>query len=178
MKITVNDKKLSVNEWTRSRIDQKLTKLDRYFKSDAEATVRLTEERGRYTAEVTVNAGSMVYRAQEKSGDVIASFDGAVDAIDRQIRKNKTYLEKRLREGAFERGASVSAAEPEETEEAYRIERVKRFVLRPMSPEEAILQMNMLGHRFYAFRNSADGDAYSVVYAREDGGYGLIVGEE
>ena len=178
MKITINDKKLSVNEWTRSRIDQKLTKLDRYFKSDAEATVRLSEERGRYTAEVTVNANGMVYRAQEKSGDVIASFDGAVDAIDRQIRKNKTHLEKRLREGAFERGASVSAAEPEEPEETYRIERIKRFVLRPMTPEEAILQMNMLGHKFYAFRNSNDANSYSIIYAREDGGYGLIASDE
>ena len=96
MKITVNDKKLSVNEWTRDRIENKLTKLDRYFKSDAEAYVKLSEERGIYKAEVTVNAGSMVYRAQEKSGDVTASFDAAVDAIDRQIRKNKTHLEKRL----------------------------------------------------------------------------------
>ena len=102
MKITLNDKKLKVNEWTIQRIEQKLNKLDRYFKSDAVATVRLSEERGRYIAEVTVHAGSMVYRAQDKSGDVIASFDAAVDAIDRQIRKNKTRLEKRLQEGAFE----------------------------------------------------------------------------
>ncbi|MBR4867280.1 MAG: ribosome-associated translation inhibitor RaiA [Clostridia bacterium] len=171
MKITLNDKKLKVNEWTIQRIEQKLNKLDRYFKSDAVATVRLSEERGRYIAEVTVHAGSMVYRAQDKSGDVIASFDAAVDAIDRQIRKNKTRLEKRLQEGAFEVYPSDA---PAVKEDPFEVVRVKRFVLDPLTTEEAILQMNLLGHRFYAFRNVDDGERICVIYARDDGGYGLI----
>ncbi|MBR5743208.1 MAG: ribosome-associated translation inhibitor RaiA [Clostridia bacterium] len=174
MKITVNDKKLSVNEWTRDRIEHKLTKLDRYFKADAEAFVKLSEERGIYKAEVTVNAGRMVYRAQEKSGDVAASFDAAVDAIDRQIRKNKTHLEKRLRSGAFD---NYSPMEPEPEQEKYDVIRVKRFDIRPMTVDEAILQMNMLNHKFYSFKNSADGERFCVVYKREDGGYGLIESE-
>ena len=171
MKITLNDKKLKVNEWTIQRIEQKLNKLDRYFKSDAVATVRLSEERGRYIAEVTVNAPPMVYRAQDKSGDVIASFDAAVDAIDRQIRKNKTRLEKRLQEGAFE---VYHAEAPAVKEEPFEVVRVKRFVLTPMGVEEAILQMNLLGHKFYTFRNVDDGDRICIIYARDDGGYGLI----
>ena len=171
MKITVNDKKLSVNEWTRNRIDTKLSKLDRYFGSDAEAFVKLSEERGIYKAEVTVNAGRMVYRAQEKSGDVTASFDAAVDAIDRQIRKNKTHLEKRLRSGAFD---NYAPTETEPEQEKYDVIRVKRFDIRPMTVDEAILQMNMLNHQFYAFRNSSDDERFCVVYKREDGGYGLI----
>jgi len=178
MKIIVNAKKLSLDEWTRERIEKKLGKLDRYFKADAEAAVRLSESRGIFTTEVTVNAPPMVFRAQERNGDMIASFDTAVDHIDRQIRKNKTHLEKKLREGAFEFVAEQDPREPVEEETDLRPVRVKRFSMVPMTVEEAILQMNLLGHRFYAFRNAEDGDAFAVIYVRADGGYGLIAEEE
>jgi putative sigma-54 modulation protein len=98
-----------------------------------------------------------------------------VDIIERQIRKNKTRLEKRLRAGAFERemnGAAPSEAYPEEKE--FNIVRRKRFAMKPMSVDEAILQMNLLEHEFYAFKNADDENRYSVVYKRNDGGYGLI----
>ena len=171
MKITLNDKKLKVNEWTIQRIEQKLNKLDRYFKSDAVATVRLSEERGRYIAEVTVHAGSMVYRAQDKSGDVIASFDAAVDAIDRQIRKNKTRLTKKLRDSI--RIPEEAVAVPEEDE--FEI-RTKTFKVKPMTAEEAILQMNQLGHEFFVFKDIDSGET-CVVYKRKAGDYGLIIPE-
>jgi len=177
MKIIINAKKVTLDDWTRERIEKKLAKLDRYFKADAEATVRIGELRGIFTSEVTVNAPPMVFRAQERNGDLIASFDTAVDHIDRQIRKNKTYLVKKLREGAFERAQDQEATEPVEEEKDLRPVRVKRFAMDPMTVEEATLQMNLLGHRFYAFRNAEDGGAFAVIYVRSDGGYGLITEE-
>ncbi len=92
--------------------------------------------------------------------------------IERQIRKNKTRLEKRLRTGAFEPVAGAPAVE--EQEETYEVIRRKRFALKPMAVEEAILQMNLLDHAFYAFKNAEDDNRYCVVYRRNDGGYGLI----
>ena len=99
-----------------------------------------------------------------------------MSTIERQIRKNKARLEKRLRKDAFERSvdvAEVSDFVPEEEEE-FRIERVKRFPIKPMTQEEAILQMNLVDHAFFAFKNEDAGGAFSVVYRRENGGYGLI----
>ena len=104
-----------------------------------------------------------------------ASVDSGVAAIERQIRRNKTRLGKRLREGALEREAIPAYAPAEdEAEEDFKIVRSKRFSIKPMSPEEAILQMNLLGHEFFVFKNMDSDDAFSVVYKRHQGGYGLI----
>ena len=110
-----------------------------------------------------------------------ASIDSACGAIERQIRKNKTRLEKRLREGALsdmhqEYTLSDQAEEPELDE--FKIIRTKRFSLKPMTPEEAILQMNLLEHEFFAFLNQSDEDSFSVVYRRKSGGYGLISADD
>ena len=110
-----------------------------------------------------------------------ASIDAAVTTLERQIRKNKTRLERRLRQGAFERvmEEEVSSFAPEEPEEGeYRIVRSKTFPIKPMTRDEAILQMNLLGHSFFVFRDDAAGGAVSVVYRRNDGGYGLIEDNE
>ena len=117
----------------------------------------------------------MFYRASELTNDMYASVDSGVAAIERQIRRNKTRLEKRLREGALERAAVPAYAPAEdEAEEEFKIVRNKRFSIKPMSPEEAILQMNLLGHEFFVFKNTDSDDAISVVYKRRHGGYGLI----
>ena len=155
---------------------KKVGKLDRYFSSEAEAAITFSVEKDRNRAEVTVRSGSMILRASESTSDMRASIDAAVSTIERQIRKNKARLEKRLRKDAFERSvdvAEVSDFVPEEEEE-FRIERVKRFPIKPMTQEEAILQMNLVDHAFFAFKNEDAGGAFSVVYKRENGGYGLI----
>ena len=179
MKFTYNEKKVQVSDELREYAEKKIGKLDRFFKTDSEAFVTFTIERGRHIAEVTLRNNGMFYRVSEATSDMYASIDSAVASIERQIRKNKTRLEKRLRDGAFEREIkpSVSQLVPDEESDDFKIIRTKKFAIKPMTPEEAILQMNLLGHEFFAFRNQEDNDAFSIVYKRKNGGYGLIDSE-
>ena len=178
MKFHFIEKKLQIDPEVKSYAEKKVGKLDKYFKQDSEASVAFSTERGRCKVEVTVNNNGMFYRASELTGDMYASIDSAVALIERQIRKNKTRLEKKLRDGAFEREIKPEYFPPEEdSEEEFQIVRTKRFSIKPMTPEEAILQMNLLDHDFYVFRNSDD-DSISIVYHRKNGGYGLIVTDE
>ena len=165
MKFAITGRKMDVTDALEAYAEKKISKLDRFFNDDAEAQVKFHSERGRYTAEVTVQCAA---------NDAYASVDAVEEMIERQIRKNKTRLEKRLRSGAFETPADAGAAAEAEPEETYELIRRKRFALKPMAVEEAILQMNMLNHAFYAFKNAEDENRYSVVYRRNDGGYGLI----
>ena len=180
MKFVFTDKKVTLPASVHAYAEKKVGKLDRYFSSEAEAAITFSVEKDRNRAEVTVRSGSMILRASESTSDMRASIDAAVSTIERQIRKNKARLEKRLRKDAFERSvdvAEVSDFVPEEEEE-FKIERVKRFPIKPMTQEEAILQMNLVGHTFFAFRNEDEGGAFSVVYKRNDGGYGIIVDQD
>jgi len=176
MKFTYNEKKVQISDELREYSEKKIGKLDRFFKTESDAFVTFTIERGRHIAEVTLRNNGMYYRVSESTSDMYASVDSAVAAIERQIRKNKTRLEKRLREGAFEREIkpSVSQLVPDEESDDYKIIRTKKFSIKPMTPEEAILQMNLLGHEFFAFKNQEDNDAFAIVYKRKSGGYGLI----
>ncbi len=176
MKFTTTEKKIQVSDEIKQYAEKKIGKIDRFFKGDAEAFITFGSERGRYNAEVTIENNGTFYRVSESTNDMHASIDSAVAAIERQIRKNKTRLEKRLREGAFDKEAEAYIAEPEEKE--FELVRTKYFFFRPMAVEEAILQMNLLEHEFYAFRNSDENDAYCVVYRRKNGGYGLICDEQ
>lgn len=179
MKFTFTEKKMDSSEALRAYAEQKIGKLDRFFKTESNAYVTFSIERGRYLAEITIQNNGLFYRASELTNDMYASLDSGVAAIERQIRKNKTRLEKRLREGALEREAMPAFTPVEETEdEEFKIVRSKRFSIKPMSPEEAILQMNLLEHEFFVFRNDAEDGAISVVYRRKNGGYGLICDEQ
>ena len=174
MKFTFTEKKMESSEDLRTYSIRKIGKLDRFFKTEADAYVTFSIERGRFLAEITIHNNGMYYRASELTSDMYASVDSGVAAIERQIRRNKTRLEKRLREGALERDAGAAlAAVPDEPDEEFKIVRSKRFSIKPMSPEEAILQMNLLGHEFFVFKNMDSDDAVSVVYKRKQGGYGL-----
>ena len=113
-------------------------------------------------------------RAEETTTDMFASVDGMISSIERQIRKNKTRLEKRLREGAFEKATANEAGISEYVEDNYDVVRRKKFDVVPMSVEEAILQMNLLDHQFFFFLNAEEDDAPAVIYKRAAGGYGLI----
>lgn len=177
MKFHFVEKKLQVDPEVISYAEKKVGKLDKFFRIESEATVSFSVERGRCRVEVTLNNNGMFYRASELTGDMHASIDSACALIERQIRKNKTRLEKKLREGSLDwtETPDYVAAEPAPEEpEVFEIVRTKRFSLKPMTPEEAILQMNLLEHEFFAFLNMDDNDSFSVVYRRKNGGYGLI----
>ena len=110
---------------------------------------------------------------------MFASIDAAVGTIEGQIRKNKTRLARRLRQDAFSRTVQEETSfVPESNEDEYTIERIKKFYFKPMTREEAILQMNLLEHDFFAFRDEDNGGSFAVVYRRKDGGYGLIDDEK
>jgi len=175
MKFTFTEKKMDSSEELRAYAMKKIGKLDRLFKNEGEAYVTFSIERGRHKAEITIHNNGMFYRASELTNDMYASVDSGVAAIERQIRRNKTRLEKKLREGALEKEARpVFEPAVEEEPEDFKIIRSKRFSIKPMSPEEAILQMNLLGHEFFVFKNMDADEAFSVVYKRKQGGYGLI----
>ena len=173
MKFTFTEKRMDSSEDLRAYAIKKISKLDRLFKNEAEAYVTFSIERGRFLAEITIHSNGLFYRASELTNDMYASVDSGVAAIERQIRRNKTRLEKRLREGAVPAAPAFTPADDDGDEE-FKIVRSKRFSIKPMSAEEAILQMNLLGHEFFVFKNMDAEDAFSVVYKRRQGGYGLI----
>ena len=172
MKITIVGRKLNVYDDTRELIEKKLTKLDKYFKAaNTEATVTLSRKRNVSSLEVTINAGGTLFRSEVDADDFRIALDQTVDHIEGQIRKNKTKLAKRLRENVIDMSV---VPDPEEiTPEDEPIIRVKQFEFKPMTAEEAIMQMNLLGHSFYVFNDITTGDT-CVVYTRKDGDYGLI----
>ena len=176
MKFTFTEKKMDSSEELRAYATKKIGKLDRFFREESDTSVTFSLERGRHIAEVTLRNNGMFYRVSEATGDMYASIDSAVASIDRQIRKNKTRLEKRLREGALNQAeeSAVVAAEEAEEEDEFKIVRTKRFSIKPMAPEEAILQMNLLGHEWFVFKNQDNDERVAIVYKRKSGGYGLI----
>ena len=175
MKFTFTDKKVNLPNSVHAYAEKKVGKLDRYFREDAAASVTFSVEKDRNKVEVTIRSGSTILRVSESTSDMFASIDSAVTMLERQIRKNKTRLEKRLRQGAFERTVDEeSSFVPVVEEGEYEIVRTKTFPIKPMTREEAILQMNLLDHSFYAFKDEAAGGAFAVGYKRNDGGYGLI----
>ena len=166
MNITISSRKVTLKNAFKERVEKKLSKFEKYFEDDAQAFVTVSIEKERQIVEITVKNKGMIYRAEETSKDMLMSFDNAVDSLVRQINKNKARLVKRLKDGAFE----GEAVEPDAN---YGEVRMKRFSVKPMSVDEAILQMNMLGHEFFTFLNE-ESDAVSVVYKRHDGGYGIL----
>lgn len=169
------EKKISLPANVHAYAEKKVTKLQRYFKDEADALVTFSVEKNRNKVEITVHGANTYFRASESTSDMFASIDACVSTIERQIRKNKTRLAKRLRTDAFVRTPeTVSSFVPDEPEDEIQIVRVKRFNLKLMSREEAVLQMNLLGHGFFAFRDEEADGAFAVVYKRNYGGYGII----
>lgn len=181
MKFVFTDKKVTLPNSIHAYAEKKVGKLDRFFKEDATATITFSVEKERLNrVEVTIRSSGTIFRVSESTSDMHASIDAAVTTLERQIRKNKTRLEKRLRQGAFERSVDeeISTFVPDGPEEGeYNLVRSKRFPIKPMTRDEAILQMNLLGHSFFAFRDEDADGAFAVVYCRNDGDYGLIEDE-
>lgn len=168
MNITIIGRKCTPRESFKARAEEKLKKVERFFGPDATAKITATVEKNVKICEITLTKKNMIFRAQERSDDLEESLDKCVDSLIRQIRKNKTRIEKKLRDVSFD---DVLADVVDEDE--IEVVRTKSVVLKPETVEEAILQMNLLGHMFYMFRN-AETDEICVVYKRNDGGYGLI----
>lgn len=176
MKFQYSEKKVRLPEKVHAYAEKKVTKLDRYFDGDVEALVAFSVEKNRNKVELTVHAANTWFRASESTSDMFASIDAAVGTIEGQIRKNKTRLARQLRQDAFVRSANADEVSfiPDVPEEEYEIVRMKKFEIKPMTQEEAILQMNLLEHTFFVFRDEDNGGAFAVVYRRNNGGYGLI----
>jgi putative sigma-54 modulation protein len=172
MNIIISGKNIEVTEALKERAKKKISKLDKFFSNDTEAHVTLSVQIVRQTAEVTISFNGIVLRAEESNEDMYTSIDKTVDLLERQIRKNKTRLERRLHDNDFRiENFKFSEEVPEEKE--FKVVRSKRFAIKPMDVEEAILQMNLLGHEFFMFFNS-ESKQVNVVYKRKDGNYGLI----
>ena len=175
MKITVNGRQMNVYEDMKQLIDKKLKKLDKFFAGEGDATVTLSCKHNEKTIEITISAAGTLFRSEVGAESFRDALDTAVSNIERQIRKNKTRLARRMREGAFIPPAVEEFDDTVADEE--EIIRTKTYSTKPMSAEEAILQMNLLGHQFFVFNDDETG-ATCVVYTRRDGAYGLIVPEK
>ena len=179
MKFTFTCKKISLNDSVKAYAEKKIGKLEKYFRDEPEATVTFAvEKKNRCVVEVMLyGPNGTMFRAvaEDADGDMRGAIDSCVSQIDRKIRKNKTRLSKNLREGSIKSEVPEEFDIHEETE--FEIVRTKRFAVKPMSAEEAILQMNLLGHNFFVFRNTDSNDV-AVVYRRNNGGYGIIETEE
>ena len=175
MRINIIGRKLEVTEQYSDYINKKLGKLDKFFRDEAEARVVIGPIKDKEYVEVAVYAAGMIYRAEVVDSDVLSATDKIVDVIERQIRKNKTKLEKKIKREALTDDVMLSGSDYTEGEdsEEFKIVKKKRFQLKPMSAEEAVLQMNLLGHNFFVFKNK-DTDEMNVVYKRHDGNYALI----
>ena len=178
MKFQYSEKKVKLPQNVHAYAEKKVMKLARYFEEDAEALVVFSVEKNRNNVELTVRGAGTWFRAHESTSDMFASIDAAIGTIEGQIRKNKTRLAKRLRQDAFVRTADETSFIAEEPEDKQEIVRIKKFRMEPMTREEAILQMNLLEHNFFAFRDEDNGGCFAVVYRRNDGGYGLIDDEQ
>ncbi len=174
MKITIVGRQLNVYEDTRELIEKKLGKLDKYFKTTAspEATVTLSRKKTTSSLEITLNAGGTLFRSEVNADDFRVALDQSIDHIEGQIRKNKTKLQKRMRENVMDFSVIPEPAEAVAPDEEIII-RVKQFEFKPMTAEDAVMQMNLLGHDFFVFTDIESGDT-CVVYQRKDGAYGLI----
>ena len=161
-------RKMTLSDSFKERAEQKLKKLDKFF-DDVKAQVTVSSQKEMATVELTVWAGGMIFRAEARSIDKLDALNDAIDNLIRRIRKNKPRLQKKVKASAFELPEEPI---PEETD--YDVIRTKEVTLRPTHVDEAILQMNMLGHSFFVFLNAESGTV-NVVYRRNDGGYGLIV---
>ena len=175
MRFNIIGRKIDVTDQYRDYIEKKIGRLDKFFRDEAEARIVIGPIKENEYVEASVYAAGMIYRAEVVDSDVMCATDKIVDIIERQIRKNKTRLEKKIKRDVLTDNTMLSGHDytDGENDDEFKIVKRKRFQLKPMSAEEAVLQMNLLGHSFFVFRNK-DTDEMNVVYKRNDGNYALI----
>lgn len=172
MKLTMSGKNINITPGIRSMTERKFEKLDRYFFKDVEANITMNVEKERHIIEVTIPFSGTIIRAEEETENLYDSIDKVVEVVERQIIKHKDKLQRRRYTGETIRFENVPNLEEYEDDEP-KIVKNKKFPMKPMSPQEAILQMELLRHDFFVFTN-AETEEVSVVYKRKDGNYGLI----
>ena len=177
MKVTIIGRKVTLRDNFKELVARKLARFDRIFEEDAEAKAVVTLEKNRQTVEITIRSHDMIYRAEASADEMNTALDEVVDSLGSQIRRNKKRLAKKIRVSAFDVPRESSVAEKEADEEKYQVVRTKHFAVKPMSVDEAILQMELLEHQFFLFRNEETAEI-NVVYRRKDGGFGLLEPEE
>lgn len=171
MKIIISGKNIEITEALRNIVEKKLAKLDKFFNPDIIAHVTLSVEKNRQKMEATIPFSGVILRAEESNDDMYVSIDAATDKLERQLRKQKTKLQRREQSDSL-RFQYIPENDVPDKDEA-RIVKTKKFAIKPMSPEEAVLQMELLGHNFFVFENSDNNDV-DVVYKRKDGNFGII----
>ena len=173
MIIKLTGKNIDISDALREQTHKKVGKLERYFSPDTEAQVTMSIENYRHIVEVTIPFNGVVIRAEEETDSLYTSIDKVLDKLERQIHKHRTRLGKRLRSGAFKNSSPIFSKHIDSEEYHPKVVKTKRFALKPMAVDEAIMQMDLLGHSFFVFRN-AETEEDNVLYKRRDGYYGLI----
>ena len=173
---TVRGKNIEITPSLREYVEKRVGKVTKYFENVGDITVLLTVSKGRHIVEVTVPVqGGILLRGEEATMDMYTSIDLVVEKLERQIHKQKTKLARRFRNNGFKAEALQTPVVPEKEEEDddYKVVKTKRFIVKPMDVQEAIMQMNLLNHNFFVYRD-AETEEVNVVYRRTDGNYGLI----
>lgn len=172
---TVRGKNIEITPSLREYVEKRVGKVTKYFENVGDISVLLTVSKGHHIVEVTVPVqGGILLRGEEATMDMYTSIDLVVEKLERQIHKQKTKLARRFRSGGFKAEALQTSAIPEKQEdEEYKVVKTKRFIVKPMDVQEAVMQMNLLNHNFFVFRDS-ETEEVNVVYKRTDGNYGLI----
>ncbi len=172
MRVSIAGKGMEVSDYLKDLVSKKVLKLQRYFDEDTEAHITMSIQRSRHIVEVTIPFDGIVLRGEEATGDMYASVDGVIKKLEKQIHKHRTALKKRLHENAFTNEDDAYALSLAD-EKRPVVVRNKKFVVKPMDIEEAKMQMELLGHQFFVFRNAVTNEI-NVLYLRQDGDYGLI----
>lgn len=176
MEITVIGRNIAITDALRSYAEKKVAKLQKYFERGLmTGQVTMAVERGIHSVDITVAVDGLLLRGEEHTNDMYASIDGAIDNIDRQVKKYKTRINRKLRQegNKIVESAVVTTGDAVQEAPEPRVVKTKRFAVKPMSVEEAIMQMELLGHDFFVFTNDTT-EEVNVVYRRKDGNYGLI----
>jgi putative sigma-54 modulation protein len=174
MKLDIRGRNIEVTDALRDYVDKRLSKLERYIEEMKVAQVALSVEGDLHKVEVTIPLNGIILRGEEATEDMYSAIDLVEEKLEKQIAKYRTRIMKKYRSSGLKKMVNGTAEEPEAVEaHSGQVVKTKRFAVKPMDVEEAVMQMNLLGHSFFVFRNS-DNDEVNVVYRRNDGNYGLI----
>lgn len=171
MKINIVERKVTLNDKTREKLENKLLKFDKLLGESAEATATFNTQKDKIFLEIAIRSDDMIIRAESSDPDAKIAIDKIVDVLEGQFRKYKTKLSRKIK--TFTPDAYFENASEIEEEQEFKVVKSKKFFMKPMSVDEAILQMNLLGHEFFVFSNS-ETEKVNIVYKRKDKNYGLI----
>lgn len=172
--VNIKGKNLEITPALKDYVEKRVGKVTKYFSDIKEINAVLKVEKSKHIVELTVNAGSVLLRAEEGTSDMYEAIDLVVEKIEKQIAKHKTKLSKRFRESSHFKSELLAGYKHEAADsEEFKVIRNKKFILKPMSVEEAIMQMNLLNHSFFVYLDETD-NKINVVYKRQGGDYGLI----